>query len=503
MFDKKEVRYRLILSIFAVFSFILWRWLGVASGISGYLNIDDLCSVQFAMIGDGITEKISGILAHDPTNVPVFYLILYIWIKLFGYNANIMRILPEICGALFIFVVGLIGKRISNEKMGIIAAIVAGTSIQLIYVSYQVRAYSMLMLFSAIAFYMYLKRTEQCKTIVAYTVSLVLLSYTHFFGVLVCAALGSLDVLNMILKRQKKVHFIAYIIYGCLFFPYLIVAFIKSTDLWAVFWPPVPSYRDIFSMLGSMCPGADTNWSIYIFGCVFFVYLVAMVKAIREKDKKTFVKSEIFTCFWVIFAVLVVGFIYSKYIKPESSVWVYRYFLVLYPFVITIISYGIMCLVNYVEKRAAIHKVIFTGILLFLGCNYTYKNVMYAVDHPEQVAVGGKDYEKLTEYIMEQKDVCDEDTLVYFGYPDRYFDGWKEYASRGGERELPNLYCSKDGFDATDLSAYNTIYVVSIVYELTEEEKAHLAETHQIVSEDCDGVYYVDKYEKYESELKQ
>lgn len=492
---KKKESYKIILLGLAVISFILWRLLGNISGINGYLNVDDLSSVQFAMIGESLFDKLRGILTEDPTNVPVFYLFLYGWIKIFGYIANTMRILPELCGAIFVFFVGLIGEKIGNKKMGILASVLSGTSIQLVYVSFQVRAYSMLMMFSAIAFYVFLKRTPQWKSIIVYTFILLLLSYTHFFGVLVCAGLGSIDVLNILLKKRDKKYLVSYISYGCFFMPYLILAFIRAKAKWAVFWPPVPSYRDIFSMIKNMCPGVSENWSAYIFAIVFCVYLVFVIDKIKKKQID-FLQDDIFTCFWVIFAVIVVVFIYSRYMNPESSVWVYRYFLVLFPFIILVVSYGIWKVLGYIKDKVILDKAVFVGIILFLGCVYSYTNLTYEIDHPDEIVIGSQDYEKLTEYIRDLEESNNDEILVYIEYPDRYFDGWIEYASQGGKFQLPNLCDSKDKFVNTDLSRYDTIYVVDIVYETTDEEKEYLKKTHTLVEQNCDGENFVDKYEK-------
>ena len=66
---KKKESYKIILLGLAVISFILWRLLGNISGINGYLNVDDLSSVQFAMIGESLFDKLRGILTEDPTKI--------------------------------------------------------------------------------------------------------------------------------------------------------------------------------------------------------------------------------------------------------------------------------------------------------------------------------------------------------------------------------------------------------------------------------------------------
>lgn len=491
---KQKIIYVSVLFFIAVIFLIFWRWLGDVTGIKGYLTIDDLASVQFTMAGNNLFEKIKIITEHDPTNVPIFYIMLYIWIKLFGYFPNHMRLLTEIIGALFVVASGLIGNKIFNKRTGVIASIIAGSSIQVVYVSYQVRAYSLMVFFAAVVFYCWLCRNEKWRTIIVYAVSMLLLSYSHFFGVLLCAAFCSFDILNIILKKEKKKCLISYVIYIVCFLPYLIVSYINAMNVWGAFWPPVPDYRDIWIMLGELCPGGDVF--VYLFGGVFFIYFVLLVNMIRDRKENPNFRTEIFGCFWNIFAVLTVIFIYSRYINPVSSLWVKRYLLVLFPFVITILAYGVEMIIIWSEK-INISKAAIWGIILFLGFRYTYVNLEYEAEHKKEIIPGGKDYAKVTEYIVTSEEIKGNTSLVYLGYPEEYFAGWKEYASQGGKRQLPNLYNSKEGFLQLDLSGYDTIYVVDIVYEVTDEEKAYLEKTHQLVEENCDGDHYVDKYEKY------
>ena len=109
---------------------------------------------------------------------------------------------------------------------------------------------------------------------------------------------------------------------------------------------------------------------------------------------------------------------------------------------------------------------------------------------------GGVDFQKVTDYVMSRKDINEESTLVYFEYPEKYFEGWEKYASKDGELELPNLCCTKKEFFELDLTQYEKIYVIRAVYTFAEESSGYLMQTHQLMEQNCDGVEYVDCYIK-------
>ena len=57
-------------------SFWIWKFINTNLGIDGYLNVDDLASIQFALEGNNLFEKLYGVIQNDPTNVPLFYILL-------------------------------------------------------------------------------------------------------------------------------------------------------------------------------------------------------------------------------------------------------------------------------------------------------------------------------------------------------------------------------------------------------------------------------------------
>lgn len=493
---ESDNRYFLGLMIMiAVFSLILWRIIGNILNIEGSLNVDDLCSVQFSLGGDNCFETIKEIINQDPTNVPLFYLLLGLWIKMWGVSAATMRLLPQIIGCISIVFIGLIGKKICNARMGCIAAIIFGSSFQLIYASHQIRAYSLLVLFSTIVFYMWLSQNGLWKPAISFIVGMLLLSFSHFFGVLVCAALGSYDLFMVIFWKKEKKCLLPYIIYLCCFIPYLVVSFLNASKMYGSFWPPVPGWRDFFIMLGELCPLGE--FAPFLFGCIVSIYGVCLIGYFfgnkNTVRKETIIKEEIIVCIWNVLAVVIVTFLYSKFINPESSLWVKRYLLCVFPFVCVIVAYGLENILQWIKEKSIFNKTILYGCVLFLLCRSVYTNLSYCVEHPGEVTTSGADFEQITTYLMGLDDIYD-DTLVYFEYPSVYFEGWKKYASQNSKLDLPELCCFKPDFLNKDLTQYKTIYVINAVYEFDEEEKNKISQTHQLIAQNCDNVYYIDKY---------
>lgn len=492
--NKNKLFFWVCILTVSIVSFGMWRFINVYLGITGNLNVDDLASIQFASAGDNFFSKLYGIIKNDPTNVPLFYVMLFWWLNLFGYSPDIIRILPEIFALFFIVVMGMIGRKVLSKNFGIITAILAGTSIQLMYASYQIRAYSLLMLCSAVLFLAWLCKENSRYSLFFLMIALLMVSFTHFFGVLVCAALGSWDLFCCLSKRKSKKILFPYIGYVLLFGPYMVVSYFNAKQIWETFWPPVPNYLNFIEMLESLCVGKSAGFVIFLI--MAFLYLILLLKRFQKQEDVICINKNILVCFWIVFAVITVGFVYSRYINPTSSVWVYRYFLVIYPFVLVIVTYGIVHLYIWIKNVFCIKQSICIAFVLASVFIYHYKNMEYAISHGGEINTGGFDIAAISEYLASQENIDDDRTLVFFPYPEFYFDGWISFYTQGGKRNKPNVCCTEGELLSWDLQEYDCIYTIEIVYDLTEQEKGMITRTHQLIEENCNNIAKVNKYMK-------
>lgn len=76
---------------------------------------------------------------------PFYYLFLKLWSNVFGYSEISLRFPSVIFGVLTAYVVYLIGKKLFNAKVGLIAAILMATNPLAVYYSQEARMYSMAM----------------------------------------------------------------------------------------------------------------------------------------------------------------------------------------------------------------------------------------------------------------------------------------------------------------------------------------------------------------------
>lgn len=482
----KLKKQNVVLLIICVWSFLYWRIAGRVLSINNLANPDDIASIQFALCGDNIWSQIGGIIKNDPTNVPLYYILLRGWIKIFGLEISKLRILPEIMGAISVFFIGKCTEHRAGKCAGYLSAIIAGGSIQLFYAAYQVRAYSLLICMSAILFYTWMNKESIKFGYACYTLALLLTSFTHFFGVLLCGALGIYDFISTIIKRKNFWLMIkSYIVYVVIFIPYLFISYINASDMYGSFWPPVPGIKDYFKMFGDLCP--DGNIFILLFGMAFVSILAFCV------EKKQI--SNYIINIWSIWFVITVGFVYSKYIKPTSSVWVFRYFLVVFPMVIDLISIAIKETIVFGTAIKKIPRYIAVAFVIFLTGAYGYtrydiieKNVY------DRIALGEMPYEQIWNSLTNEPDIFKNETVVVFNYPEVYYEGLKKYLSADGEKTYPQVVYDDAQF-ASKVTECSNVYVVTFVGQLTEQQQQLLEENGFVINEEMQ-MPYVQKYEQ-------
>lgn len=95
---------------------------------------------------------------------PGWFIIIWFWTKIFGYSEIAVRIPSVIFGVLTIWVVYLIGKKISSKEVGIIGAILICLNPLHIYYSQEARMYALATLAVCINIYFVIKILRDEKT---------------------------------------------------------------------------------------------------------------------------------------------------------------------------------------------------------------------------------------------------------------------------------------------------------------------------------------------------
>lgn len=89
---------------------------------------------------------------------PLYYLILKHWVLFFGSSEMALRIPSVIFGVATVYLVYLIGKKVSGSQVGLIAAILLATSGLGIYYSQEARMYSLAAFLVSLSVYLFLRK---------------------------------------------------------------------------------------------------------------------------------------------------------------------------------------------------------------------------------------------------------------------------------------------------------------------------------------------------------
>lgn len=127
--------------------------------------------------------------ANDPSfrYKPVYFMLLKLWMNLFGTGKVINRFLSVIFGILSISLIYKIGKMLFNDKVGLISALILAISCFHIYHSQQIRQHSFLTFLTLLSFFFFLRIVAKfsCSYLIYNTLINILILGTHPYGLCV------------------------------------------------------------------------------------------------------------------------------------------------------------------------------------------------------------------------------------------------------------------------------------------------------------------------------
>ena len=140
-------------------------------------------------------------------HMPFYYIYLKFWCFCFGISDVALRIssvLPSILGIITMF---FVGKNLKDEKTGLLCAALTSFSGFMIYFSQEVRFYSLLFLFSALAVLLFLKLLEKqsyLNYLLFYIINLMIM-FIHTIGFVF--VFFNFLILFVYLKKQNKISY--------------------------------------------------------------------------------------------------------------------------------------------------------------------------------------------------------------------------------------------------------------------------------------------------------
>jgi len=136
---------------------------------------------------------------------PLYYYFLHIWMKLFGTSDFALRSLSLVFGVLAIPMIYLLGRRLFNEEVGLISALILAISPFNVEYSQEVRMYSLLLFLALLSMYFFVRFLERDSRAVSvgYVLSTALMLYAENFGLFVLVA-QNLFVAGLLLRSSQR-----------------------------------------------------------------------------------------------------------------------------------------------------------------------------------------------------------------------------------------------------------------------------------------------------------
>ena len=129
-------------------------------------------------------------IPESESTPPLYYVVAWLWAKVFGTGEVGLRSLSAVCGTAFVPVVYAIGRRAAGVRVGLVAAGLAAVNPLLVWYSQEARAYALLLLLAGLSFLFFIRLLTgdpRRRTVVLWAVFSALALATHYFAAFLVA----------------------------------------------------------------------------------------------------------------------------------------------------------------------------------------------------------------------------------------------------------------------------------------------------------------------------
>lgn len=426
------------------------------AGKKGSLWIDDMWTIGW-------------VYTENPSNSGIFFQALYdLWFYLMPYGQEYLLIISELLVAVTIYILGLIGSLYKSKRFGIImAGLGAASPTIMMQCGNEFRPYALLLCSASLVFYFFIKKQNELSslklsTLLLYGALLAIYMDTHQFGLVTACFLMFFDFCLILRKKISKkalLEFLMPTLYGI----YWLYSGIKSTlsAMGKFYLAPAPSIKEIINDIIWLCGhfGAYLLFILFILGiCIIVVNCVYQffIKKFDFKNDYIALVSLLLPLFLIF-----VAMIYSKYISPEHSLWIERYFVSIIVFLEFVIATAVDYLIDIFSEcmnlceRKELNSITLTMAFVISICCIHWYGMPYTKAHLDN------DYKGAAEYIMSENDVYKPTTLCYVTGDPFVNIGFEYYLTHKGERDSINHIGNLMALTVEDLNKYEIVYGVS------------------------------------------
>lgn len=435
---------------------------------------------------DSIGGMFAGLLKYG-YNLPLSYLIFHLFYKL-PWHGEVALLLPS----MIVVIVGVVMLFfMAYEFFGRLCAyfvllLSAGSGLLISQGGWKYRPYSFMFCFSVIVLYLFLKRLDKESNPITflYYLFFTMLIYTHWFGILVCAVYGMVDLARVIMKKASVKILIYYCICGLCFLPWFILMMTTHTNNLADYWAAIPDINSFFSVISYLL---SKNKILALVACISIVYVIYRT----IKLKKIMIEHLLLLCILFTFGVI---FVYSRFVNPDGSLYVLRYFLVFFPHLLLLMGSFLTDILEYVKGKKRVYTALLICITAFMMISavFSYKKCIADTIKAENP------YKEASKFIAASDEMFDKNVLVLTSMGTY----WSEFYLRPMVAELPLDMASGKGADDVrlyrengnsikktpisreDLGKYKRLYLFELHSDFEDSMREFLDENYTLIGTD-------------------
>jgi hypothetical protein len=315
-------------------------------------------------------------LLRQDGSPPLYYMLLGIWVRLFGDSEAATHTLSLVFGLACIPLAFFAARAVFGRLAGLVAAVLAALDPFLTYYAQETRMYELEALLSVIVAWSYVEGILRGRRwwVPVFVVSTAAIAYSHNWGLFLC--LGLAVATAAFARHRLRLFAIAAAGVAVLYAPWLPTLLSQARHTGAP-WSTRPSFHDLFLSAGTVIGGDAPYVALVLVGGAALGGILL--------HQRTEERREIAALLTVTAVTILAAFLSSQ----VSPAWTSRYFAVIFGPVVIVAGHGV--------ARARGLGLATLVALVFLFAGYSVKNDK---ENAKGITTGAKPYLKTGNLII-------------------------------------------------------------------------------------------------------